>query len=702
MHELTFVPMDRVAIVHDQVNEIAELIGDPELRWQSDAIVLVREEEWAGAPLYYVFAQDELDTLVNKLGTAPSDLTRERLFELLDIHEHTRADQVASGETASRPAVEVDAGGAITGVWAEVGPRWLDADPAGDSREAVGEAAEKGLEFSIPDAGATAAAEPPGRATANGEPSAPADDRRGVDEPQVESLFRRTPHMDLSEPEPVAPGSNFTAAVYLDTQEAGPGETSTDVLLDLPEDLEQIDIEVMLAATDHFAVEGECIKTLSMHRDDERSPDVTFDLTVRADASPDGAPPMLTAYLTYQHRPSGRVHRSVEIQGIAAAAETPAEESIPEPIAADELAIDARAEPADLTVDVVRTPDNDGRHFLVTLRTTLLDDFAMTEPEPWNFPQETDAYVAEMMNQFTLKGASAFDRQASLKGAGVALWEKAPTCFQNLFWRLIDEAQPLRTIYVASEEPHIPWELMRPRRPLPDGGVEQRDVLGVEFVIGRWVHPGHRSPKQQEPVDESYVVAPTYAVKPLKTAPEEAQWVCERFGGTQVTPATQARLDEMLRERPVDLLHFVAHGKSNPQAPQTLLLEEGAVFNSLQVRGMDGLENACRAKAPLVFLNACEVGVATPSLVGAGGFASEFISAGARCVVAPIWSVKDSLAHEVAVAFYEAALEQPTRPFADILRDIRARAYEAADGEDTYAAYCFYGDPLTSLQASTM
>jgi CHAT domain len=699
MNELTFVPMDRVAIVHDQVKDFVELIDDPDRRWHSEAIVLIREEEWAGAPLYYVLAQDDLETLVGELGTAPFDFTRERLFELLDIHKHTRADQVVPGETASRPAVQVDAGGAITGVWAEVEPPALAAEPAEDSGEAVGEAAEKGLEFSIPDAGPAA---PPAPATANGEPSAPADDRRGVDEPQVESLFRRTPHMDLSEPEPVAPGSDFGASVYLDTQAAEPGETSTEVVLDLPEDLEQIDIEVMLAATDHFVVKGECIRTLSMHRDDERSPDVTFDLAVREDAPPDGAPPMLTAYLTYQHRPSGRVHRSVEIQGIAAAAETPPEESIPEPVAPDELAIDARAEPADLTIDVVRTPDNDGRHFLVTLRTTLLDDFAMSEPEPWNFPQDTDAYVAGMMSQFTLKGASPFDRQASLKGAGVALWEKAPTCFQDLFWRLLDEGHPLRTIYVASEEPHIPWELMRPRRPLPDGGVEQRDVLGVEFVIGRWVHPGHRSPKQQDPLDESYVVAPTYPVKPLKTASAEAQWVCERFGGTQVTPATQARLDQMLRERPVDLLHFVAHGKSNPQAPQTLLLEQGAVFNSLQVRGMDGLENACRTKAPLVFLNACEVGLATPSLVGAGGFASEFISAGARCVVAPIWSVKDSLAHEVAVAFYEAALEEPTRPFADILRDIRAKAYEAADGEDTYAAYCFYGDPLTSLQASTM
>ena len=153
------------------------------------------------------------------------------------------------------------------------------------------------------------------------------------------------------------------------------------------------------------------------------------------------------------------------------------------------------------------------------MRTTLVDDFAMTEPEPWNFPEETDALVAKMMDQFTLKGASEVARQASLKGAGVQLWRTAPKSFQELFWRLLDEGQPLRTIFIASEEPNIPWELMRPQRDLPSGEREQRGALGVEFVIGRWVHPGHRSPKQHDPIEDSYVVAPTYPVRPLKTPP---------------------------------------------------------------------------------------------------------------------------------------------------------------------------------------
>ena len=371
----------------------------------------------------------------------------------------------------------------------------------------------------------------------------------------------------------------------------------------------------------------------------------------------------------------------------------------PRPDGAD-IAIDAQAVPAEVTVDVVQSPERDGRHFLVTLRTTLLDDFEMTEPEPWNFADSTDAIVIAMMDTFTRQGSPAAARQASLKGVGVKLWESAPKCFRDLFWRLIDEDKAPRTIFIVSEEPSIPWELMRPRRDLPNGDLDQREALGVDYIVGRWVHDGHRSPKQQEPIEDAYVVAPVYRVRELKTSPAESEWVCSKFSGVAVTPADGTRLDAMLAERPVGLLHFIAHGKSDPTAPQTLLLDNEVVFDAVQIKGLPGLETACRKKGPLVFLNACEVGRTTPSLVGLGGFATEFVQAGARAVIAPLWSVRDSVAHEVAVAFYQAALDEPTRPFADILREIRKKAYEQADGEDTYAAYCFYGDPLTALQAS--
>jgi len=74
----------------------------------------------------------------------------------------------------------------------------------------------------------------------------------------------------------------------------------------------------------------------------------------------------------------------------------------------------------------------------------------------------------------------------------------------------------------------------------------------------------------------------------------------------------------------------------------------------------------------------------------------------ASAVVAPLWSVKDSIAHEVAMTFYQRMKAEPKTPLAEILRDLRKRSYAETGGEDTYAAYCFYGDPLaTCVQAGS-
>jgi hypothetical protein len=64
-------------------------------------------------------------------------------------------------------------------------------------------------------------------------------------------------------------------------------------------------------------------------------------------------------------------------------------------------------------------------------------------------------------------------------------------------------------------------------------------------------------------------------------------------------------------------------------------------------------------------------------------------------VIAPLWSVDDEVAFKVATAIYDALKESPPPTFAEVIRAIRARAYVGAEaGTDSYAAYCFYGDPL--------
>src|SRR5262249_51775237 len=140
------------------------------------------------------------------------------------------------------------------------------------------------------------------------------------------------------------------------------------------------------------------------------------------------------------------------------------------------------------------------------------------------------------------------------------------------------------------------------------------------------------------------------------------------------------------------LVHFICHGedaetaiaaiRSGQPAKQTktmvqiIKLERGQKLNSSQLRGLPNVEAMFTQHRPFVFLNACEVGRAMPALVGVGGFAKSFIDLGASAVIAPLWGVKDAIAQNIAATFYQRVLAEPQTPFAEILRDLRRKAYE--------------------------
>jgi len=101
---------------------------------------------------------------------------------------------------------------------------------------------------------------------------------------------------------------------------------------------------------------------------------------------------------------------------------------------------------------------------------------------------------------------------------------------------------------------------------------------------------------------------------------------------------------------------------------------------------------------PLVFINACQTARLIPTLLGSGGLAAEFLDMRAGAVIAPLWSVEDNVAYAVAREFYDLAVTNPDTPFAELITRIRRRAYDDTDPTfaDSYAAYCFYGDPLAT------
>jgi hypothetical protein len=296
------------------------------------------------------------------------------------------------------------------------------------------------------------------------------------------------------------------------------------------------------------------------------------------------------------------------------------------------------------------------------------------------------------MKEFTAGTATNRARIASLKGAGRKLFKVAPKLFRDAFWELMDSKIAVKNIAIVSEEPFIPWELMIPHR----SSDKDRDPLGVEFCIGRWTSTDLKSPRQELALIDSYVVAPVYQDVKMQLAhsEDEAKFVASIFKGERITPAQFDSIAEKLTGGGRSLFHFVCHGVAAEGASQAIELENDEQLTSTQIEGL-GLQAAFEKLKPIIFLNACEVGRLAPSLVGLGGFAPAFIEMGAGAVIAPLWSVKDGTAYEIASEFYNRLKNEPNVSFAEILRGIRKKAY--VQGDDTYAAYCFYGDPAAFI-----
>ena len=483
--------------------------------------------------------------------------------------------------------------------------------------------------------------------------------------------------------EPLAAGQTFTVSIWADTEAEHAGETSHGIAISAAASVKRFEIEILLQPTAHFRVVAPAAGPLVIERDSPESERVAVELQVVDDPAAVSGTPEIVAYLTYEGRPCGSVSREVAVQGVAAPA---AREAQPR---RDALAVEAGAAAADLQVDVVEAPGRDGRTFTVTVRTPLLPAYAGGRTETWALPSVAKDLVAEYMKEFTSGELSNEDRLLELEGAGMDLFDAAPELFRQVFWELIDAGARLESIAIVSEEPYVPWELMVPTRRVPGRRREERKPLGVEFSVSRWSPRDHTSPPQRIPLGDSVVVAPRDSG--LDQAEDEAAMVLERFPGTRIDPAGTQALDRWLNEKNTTLLHFICHGESG--VTQVLKLENGQVLNTTRLRALDGLCRALEEGRPLVFINACQVGRPVPALVGTGGFAERFMGMGAAGVVAALWSVRDSIAHEIAVEFYRRVKEEPGVPFAQILRDIRKKAYEPGGGEDTYAAYCFYGDP---------
>jgi hypothetical protein len=349
-----------------------------------------------------------------------------------------------------------------------------------------------------------------------------------------------------------------------------------------------------------------------------------------------------------------------------------------------ELAIDAaNAEPIDLEVQIVEKAGGE-QVFECTIRSHLIDELREPQPEDWELPDQASVIVKECMSEFEDDESDGPNRLLALKGAGEELWEISPPGLGRALDLISASGHEIGSIQITSEEGSIPWELMR-----PDGdGLS----LGDRYPIARWFTGPDPLRATGKPAADARVAAPKSnpPPEPLQMAAAEASMVCEKLSGKELEATSAVVIEEQLKGWTGTVLHFVCHG-----GEQKLRLDGSATLSARQVTGMrNSLRSAWRDSAPIVFLNACKTGQAVPTLIGPGGLSRSWTKVGAAAVIAPLWSVRDEIAHDVADYFYSRITSEPATPYAEIVRDIRAKA--STEQEDSYAAYCYFGSPRAS------
>lgn len=252
----------------------------------------------------------------------------------------------------------------------------------------------------------------------------------------------------------------------------------------------------------------------------------------------------------------------------------------------------------------------------------------------------------------------------------------------------------IASLLITSDEPWIPWEMVKPVRVDPATDLEQSaGFLAESFQVARWL--AGRSPADELHIKTAGLVAPATGMDYAER--EEAYF--------RMLPARRIQVEGPLRSADevrtlargggVQLLHFAAHGRydGNNIDLSPLTLDGGALTPyDLMGERVAGL----RRERPLVFFNACHTARLAFTLTRLGGWAERMIAdVGASAFVGTLWEVNDLLAAEFAVIFYDRLLAG--EPLGQAFYAARLAVRDRQPGNPTWLAYVLYGDPNSRI-----
>lgn len=312
-----------------------------------------------------------------------------------------------------------------------------------------------------------------------------------------------------------------------------------------------------------------------------------------------------------------------------------------------------------------------------------------------------DAYQAHLLRtiegfgqRLDIDGSPLLRDEIDRKMAGLGrdLWrELFPPEIRTAYREI---RRSVRSWMIVSDEPYIPWELVKPYDDSRRDDVIDDDFLALKFELTRWL-AGEWTPARQIAVRRLAVFRTDSDLPQAQQELSQLTELAKSLRGVEseaLQPASAADLLSLLETTPADVLHFIGHGTRADGHPDNA----GIPFKDRSVLRPGDLDVPIAAqisrRRPLVFLNACWAGQQGWSLTGLGGWTMRWVGlCGAGAFIAPLWPARDQTALAFARTLYGALASGA--PLGAAALEARSQIRRERPGDPSALLYTVYGHP---------
>ena len=248
------------------------------------------------------------------------------------------------------------------------------------------------------------------------------------------------------------------------------------------------------------------------------------------------------------------------------------------------------------------------------------------------------------------------------------------------------------TILIITDDPWIPWELVKPYAYDKDRQeiIDDDPFLCESFLLTRWLVD--IAPPTELEVQQATIVVPPSNLDHTAHEEEYFQKTIKNTVGLQVqeTLRTVKQVRDGLQRDRSQIWHFACHGSFESRGPDNSAIHlEGGSFRAGEVFGP--IETGIAQTKPFIMLNACHTARYDYTLTGLGGWAQRLTKAGASVFIGAQWMADDELAAIYTQVLYDELWRG--RTLAQASHTARITIRERAPANPTWLAYAVYGNP---------